>query len=89
MSILEDDEHHRLHLSGPLTIYEVDEVKERLLAQPGVTLDLSGVTECDGSGLQLLMLIHRDAGTRLTAPSDAVTDILHLCGLSHLAEEPS
>ncbi|MFD2112325.1 STAS domain-containing protein [Thiorhodococcus fuscus] len=87
MSILEDDEHHRLCLSGPLTIYEVDEIKERLLAQPGATVDLSGVTECDGSGLQLLMLSHRDAGTRLTAPSEAVTEILDLCGLSHLTEE--
>ncbi|EXJ13841.1 STAS domain-containing protein [Imhoffiella purpurea] len=87
MSTQEECTAHPLCLSGPLTIYEAGEMKERLLARHGATLDLSGVTECDGSGIQLLMLIHRDAGSRLTAASETVAEALRLCGLSHLIEK--
>jgi anti-sigma B factor antagonist len=74
----------RLCLSGLLTIYEVSDTKERLLANPAAVLDLSGLTQCDGTGLQLLLLAHRDLGMRLVAPSKPVAEVLQLTGLSHL-----
>lgn len=46
-----------LRIEGEFTIYRAMELKPVLFAQPPVTeIDLSGVTEFDSSGLQLLML---------------------------------
>ena len=55
-------------LEGELTIFSALETKQTLLGAlvPGVTLDcdLSGVTEFDTAGVQLLMLAKREAGAR-------------------------
>jgi anti-anti-sigma factor len=77
---------NRLDVSGSFTIYHALEAKAPLLAQQGAALDLSEVEEMDGAGLQLLLLARRDAGIRLVAASDAVTDTLRLAGLETLLE---
>ncbi|CAN7682065.1 STAS domain-containing protein [Pseudoduganella sp. LjRoot289] len=79
-----------LRIAGEMGIYRAEELKQMLLAavaaQPALELDLSGVSEFDGAGLQLLLLA-RDAARaaggalRLAAPSGAVLDVLALTGL--------
>ena len=77
-------------LEGELTIYRAAELKPLLLAAlPGtgpIELDLAEVSEVDTAGLQLLMMVQREApkaGTRLeiTGHSKAVTETLALCNL--------
>lgn len=67
-----------LRIEGELTIYRALEWKGPLLAplQPGarVEVDLSGVTDIDCAGIQLLMLAKKTAGQRECA--------LHMAGHS-------
>ncbi len=78
-----------LALTGDLTIREAADTHERLRAalSAGVTtLDLSGVTEMDTAGLQLLAAWRhsgaaRDLPTRLQAPSEAVRTVCTTYGL--------
>jgi ABC-type transporter Mla MlaB component len=54
----------RLHITGDLTIYEVREAREALLAllptQPCPwQLDLSGLGELDSAGIQLLLSLQK------------------------------
>ncbi len=71
-------------LRGELTIRNVSHCRDVLLPLPAGThhrLDLSGVSIIDGAGLQLLMLMLREAsrqGTQLefVAPSRAVETAL-------------
>ena len=95
-----------MKIEGELTIQTAADRRAALLAmiesesgsEPGseLVLDLSGVTELDTAGLQLLLLVQREAaalGGRLTlrAAGPAVADVLaiahldstHLSGLSH------
>jgi anti-anti-sigma factor len=83
---------------GELTIYEVARLKDqwlgRLGAAPAFELDLGGVTEIDGAGLQLLVHLQREAQRsgctlRLLAPSPAVIEAFDLCGLAGLQEASS
>jgi anti-anti-sigma factor len=57
-----------LRLDGELTIFRAHECKQALLdaIEPGATVDcdLSGVTEFDTVGVQLLLLAKREAGAR-------------------------
>src|SRR5262245_53128903 len=82
--------HRRIAISGPLTIYEAAPGKRALLEALGrvaeLEIDLSGVTELDTAGLQLLLLVTREGSAahkivRLTAPSPAALDAIELCGL--------
>lgn len=51
-----------LRLEGELCIYRAAELKPVILCDPPPTeIDLSGVTEFDTAGLQLLMLAKREA----------------------------
>ena len=54
-------------LSGDLTIYTVGEIKtclsKALQATQYLEIDLSGVTEIDTAGLQLMLLAKRKPGT--------------------------
>lgn len=84
IEINHDPEQNQLRLRGSLTIYHASEVKAPLLAYPEAALDLTGIEEMDGAGLQLLLLGLRDAGLRLVAASEAVLDVLALSGLQHL-----
>ena len=57
--------------------------------QPGLTLDLSGVTEFDSAGLQLLLAARRSLAARGQAlsihqPSAVVCDALAVFGLQDL-----
>ena len=86
-----------LRLEGEMTIYRVNEIKARVLdALDGPTLldvDLSGVTELDAAGLQLLILAKREAARRdksvcFSAHSPAVLEVLDLCNLTGLFGDP-
>jgi anti-anti-sigma factor len=81
-----------LRLDGELTIYRAGELKDLLLPPPAgaagedLVLDLSGVSEIDSAGVQLLLVLQRDAlatgrALRLAAPSAAVAEALTLLGL--------
>lgn len=78
-------------LDGELTIMTVSEQNQRLQAlltgDTAVAVDLSGITEIDTSGLQVLLLAQREAeriGVPLQfhSPSDAVRAVLDLTGLA-------
>lgn len=94
--------HDRIHeqaaaalaIGGDMSIYRAAELKQQLLgeieARDVVQLDLSGVTEFDTAGLQLLVLAARtaqDAGKalHLAATSAAVDDVFDLLGLAPAA----
>jgi anti-sigma B factor antagonist len=80
-----------LRLDGELTIYRAAELKTLLLeALEGaiaLELELSGVTEIDSAGVQLLMLAKRHAQSlgrelRLAGHSAAVVEVFELFDLA-------
>lgn len=81
-----------LSLDGELTIYRAAEIKPMLLAAlsdspEGLDVELSGVTEIDSAGVQLLMATKRAAIAAgntfaLTGHSEAVIDALGLLNLA-------
>lgn len=84
-----------IHIEGELTVFAVHALKEQLLeamrAHSAVQIDLSGVSEVDGAGIQLLMATKREAQQReivltLSAPSPTVQEALNLCDLTHELE---
>lgn len=86
--ILNDTAH--VTIDGELTIYTAAELSAELLPRLGATpqmqIDLSQITEMDGAGLQLLIMVTREAskaGTALTLTghSKAVLETLQLSGL--------
>jgi anti-sigma B factor antagonist len=83
-----------LRIEGELTIVRAAELKAALLDGPPPTaIDLSGVTEIDSAGLQLLLLARREAQARqgtlaLRAPSPAVAELFGLLGLQACLAEP-
>jgi anti-sigma B factor antagonist len=82
-----------LRLTGELTIFRADELKQLLTSEPAaLAIDLSGVTEIDTAGVQLLLLSQQtapagQAAPRLVAHSPAVLDVFKLLNLGvHFAE---
>lgn len=81
-------EPNRLRIEGELTIFRAMELKPIVLATPPVdVIDLSGVTEIDTAGVQLLMLAkktaqaqHRDV--KLVAHSQAVIEVFELLNVA-------
>lgn len=82
-----------LALSGELTVQTAAATKEALVRHlaedKDLALDLSGVSEIDTAGLQLLLLARREAATRavgfsLSAVSAPVRDVL---GLARLGDD--
>ena len=78
-------------VDGELTIISAVEQNQRLQAlltgDSGVEVDLSGVTEIDTSGLQVLLLAKREAerlGVPLVfqSPSEPLRSMLDLTGLT-------
>lgn len=73
-----------LRLEGEFTIFRAMELKPMLLASPPVDeIDLSGVTEIDTAGVQLLMLAKKTAlaqqrNLKLVAHSPAVLEVFEL-----------
>jgi len=87
-----------LPLDGELNIYRAAELRLVLLAAisdspAGLDIDLSGVSEIDSAGVQLLLAARRDLKARgvplrLVAPSAEVRQLFDLFDLSgeHLAD---
>ena len=79
---------HVLSIEGELTIFRALELKPVVLEAPHPReIDLSGVTEMDTAGLQLLMVAKRDAVSagrelRLVGHSPAVIEVLELLNVA-------
>lgn len=81
-------------LYGELTIRTAASAKATLLAAAGhghCDVDLSQITAMDGAGLQLLLLLHREARrqgatVRFHSPSRAVRATVALARVDHLLE---
>jgi anti-anti-sigma factor len=77
-----------LRINGELTIFRAMELKPAMLPTPPLTeIDLSGVTELDTAGLQLLMLAKKAAVAanlelRLVGHSPAVLEVFELLGVA-------
>lgn len=77
-----------LRIEGELTIFRAMELKPALLAMPPVSeIDLSGVTELDTAGVQLLMLAKKTArangrDVRLVGHSPAVIEVFELLNVA-------
>ena len=81
----------RFSLAQDLTIYHALEHKDALLDALSTTdellLDLAQVGQIDSAGLQLLILLSKEAqragkSVRFIAPSQAVSDVIELCNLA-------
>lgn len=83
-----------LRIEGELTIVRAAELKALLLADPiPHTIDLSGVTECDSAGLQLLMAAKQAAlnegrPLHLLAHSTAVLEVFELLNMAGYFNDP-
>lgn len=86
-----------LRLDGELTIYCAAELKAQLMEAWGgdapLEVDLSGITEVDGAGLQLLILAKREAlrsgkSVRFVGHSPAVLEVIDLANLSGQFGDP-
>jgi len=82
-----------LRVEGEMTIYRAAELKQQMqalfdgAAKAPAAIDLSGVTEIDCSGVQLLALAQRAARAagrelQLDKPSPAVQEVFELLGLA-------
>jgi len=77
-----------LRIAGELTIFRAMELKPILLAMPPVdVIDLSGVTDLDTAGVQLLMLAKETAlaaqrDVKLVAHSPAVIEVFELLNVA-------
>jgi anti-anti-sigma factor len=86
-----------LRLDGPLTIYDAAVGKQRLLEElnlaPELDVDLAGVSELDTAGLQVLLLLKREA-TKQNKPlrfhghSKAVLQVIDLFNLGSVFGDP-
>lgn len=86
-----------LRIAGELTIYRAMEWKGPLLAQlrPGacVEFDLSGVTDIDCAGIQLLMLakktaVQRECALRMAGHSPPVAEAFEMLNLAGYFGDP-
>ena len=87
---------HRLVIDGELSIYRATELRQVLLdwsaqCEAEAVLDLSGVTEMDSAGLQLLLALERTLAQQgqtlqLAALSPAVAEVLTLAQCTHWLE---
>ena len=80
-------------IEGEMNIYRAVELKARLMKAideaEAVDIDLSGVSEFDSAGLQLLLLAWKEAGrnnkklsfSATSAPVDSVVALFNLGGL--------
>jgi len=77
-----------LPIVGELTIFRAQELKPQFLASPAADeIDLSGVTDLDTAGVQLLMLAKKTAKAqghdiRLTGHSPAVVEVFELLNVA-------
>ncbi len=87
----------RIIIEDELTIYTALALKEKLLsgieANETLELELSGVSEFDAAGLQLLVMIKQEATAlgkvlKITGHSPVVMDLLDLSGLAGFFGDP-
>ncbi len=87
----------RAQLRGEMTIYNAVPLKQELVGLLGrsgdLELDLSGITDIDTAGVQLLMLLKRECAARdrsfiLSNHSGVVLDIYELMGLVGYFSDP-
>jgi len=99
MELSSERHENRLHLhaAGEMTIYSAAELKPALLEALGqsgeIEIDLSSVSEMDTSGVQLLMLMKREAvaagkAMTLSGHSPAVLEVFELLGLGGWFGDP-
>lgn len=96
---IETGEHKTLvKISGEMTIYTAAELKQALTPllyrQQALELDLSGVSEMDSAGLQLLLAAKKTMQQggyplHLVMHSHAVLDALELCQLAAFFGDPT
>jgi len=93
----EHPQNGRVVIEDELTIYTVLALKETLLTAllttDEVELDLSGVSEIDGAGLQLLAMIKQESVAlgkvlHFTGHSPVVVELLDLSGLAGFFGDP-
>ena len=83
-----------LRIEGEFTIFRAAEFKPLLLEAPAPQeIDLSGVTEIDTAGVQLLMLAKQEATRqqrelRLVGHSPAVLDVFELLNVAGYFNDP-
>lgn len=86
-----------VRIEGELNIYQALASKAPLIAAlhhgQQTEINLSGVTEIDSAGLQLLLLVKREAlkqgrPLRLVAHSEAVIEVLEMLGLASFFGDP-
>jgi anti-anti-sigma factor len=83
-----------LRIEGEFTIFRAAELKPLLLNEPAPgEIDLSGVSEIDTAGVQLLMLakqaaLARNSELRLTGHSPAVLEVFELLGVAAYFNDP-
>lgn len=89
--------HRKLAMRGPMTIYEAASDKKRLLdALEGareLEIDLSRVSDMDTAGIQVLLLLKREAisrgkALRLSAHNAVVLDVLNAYNLGAYFGDP-
>jgi anti-anti-sigma factor len=90
-------EKQQFSIEGEMTIYRAMELKDELLpaftTAQDIEIDLSGVTEIDASGLQLMLAaklesIARNVRLSFTAHSTAVQEALELSELGGFFGDP-
>lgn len=88
--------HGRVGIAGPMTIHTTAQWRKTLLTAmcaPGnVELDLSGVTDIDAAGIQLLVSLRMEAqaserALRLVASSARIREALAFCNLTEFFED--
>ncbi|MBS1210539.1 MAG: hypothetical protein H6R19_2937 [Proteobacteria bacterium] len=93
----EEKQPGQLLMTGELTIYDAAELKDLLLgclhANPGLEIDLSGVTELDSSGVQVMLLVQREANAaektiKWLRHSPVVSQVLDVLNLGSTLGEP-
>ena len=77
----------RVALSGELTIYSAAEIKAAMAEVMGVCseieVDLSGITEIDTAGLQLMLIVKRNPGSDVRFVNHP-PEVLRLVDLANL-----
>ena len=91
------NKHHRVALSGELTIYTALQAKRELPAHlakgENLELDLDGIEELDTAGVQVLLWLKRGAAAQgrslpFVYHSPAVIDVLNLLWLGGTLGDP-
>lgn len=97
VNVANEDGFCRIAVEGEMTIYTAAELKEKLLQGmvdcTELELNLGRVSEIDTAGLQLLVLVKREAAEkamtlRFVAHSQAILDVLDMCNLAGVFGDP-